>query len=66
MRGITETGNCTRDDLHEHLSPNRTVALADPCQRMVHSLCHSGREYLHRDSRCSSTALIHIVAYSAG
>jgi len=47
-REITEIGICTWDDLHEHWSPSRTVALVAPFRRMVNIPSRTGRAYPRR------------------
>ena len=51
VENFTEIGSCTRDDLHEHWSPGRSVASANPCRRTVHSRYHTDSECLRRETR---------------
>lgn len=60
-----ENESCTRGNLHEHLTPDTSAALADLCSRTGHSPSRTGRGPLHRDIRHSSRTQARIVACSA-
>lgn len=46
LRETIEIGNCTRDDLHEHLSPDRTAWLEYPCWSMANMTYKTDWAYL--------------------
>lgn len=62
---ITESGNCTRDDLHEHSSPDKTAWSGYPCWSKANIPCYTGWAYLRR-RRCTRSlqSPAHTMTYS--